>query len=48
MRYDYLIQNSILKELLNLMSLILVDSDIELKMKNSRIKFLESNFYNLT
>ena len=40
--YDNLIQNIILKELINIMSIILSDLDIELKMKISRIKYLES------
>ena len=48
MRYDSSIQNLILKETINLMSIILVDLDIEIKLKNTRIKFLESNFYKLT
>ena len=42
--YDTLIQNVILKEIFNLMSIIFVDKDIELKMKTSRIKSLESRF----
>ena len=33
-----LIQNVILKELLNIMSLIIIGLDIEVKMKISRIK----------
>ena len=36
--YDNLIQNIILKELINVMSIIISDLDMELKMKNSRIK----------
>ena len=40
--YDTLIQNAILKEIINLMGSILVDIDIELKLKISRTKFLES------
>ena len=40
--YDTLIQNVILKEIINLMDTTLVDIDIELKKKNSRIKYLES------
>ena len=40
--YDTLIQNVILKEIINLMSVILVDIDIEVKMKISRIKYLGS------
>ena len=42
--YDNLIQNIILKELINIMSIMISDLDIELKMKISRIKYLESNF----
>ena len=40
--YDTLIQNVILKELLSIMGTTKTDLDIELKMKNSRIEFLES------
>ena len=40
--YDTLIQNVILKEIINIMSRTITDSDIELKMKISRIKYLES------
>ena len=40
--YDNLIQNIILKELINLMSVMIIDLDIELNMKFSRIKYLES------
>ena len=36
--YDTLIQNVILKELLNIMATTINDLDKELKMKNSRIK----------
>ena len=42
--YDNLIQNIILKELLNIMSIMISDLDVELKMKISRIKYLESIF----
>ena len=42
--YDNLIQNIILKEFINIMSVMIFDLDIELKMKISRIKYLESNF----
>ena len=42
--YDDLIQNIIFKELLNIMSRMISDLDIELKMKNSRIKYLQSIF----
>ena len=40
--HDSLIQNVILKELINIMGKTITDSDIELKMKISRIKNLES------
>ena len=40
--YDILIQNIILKELINIMSIIIRDLDIEFKMKNSRIEYLEN------
>ena len=43
--YDTLIQNVILKELLNIMSTSITDLDIELKMKISRIKYLESRLF---
>ena len=42
--YDNLIQNIILKELINIMSVMITDLDMELKMKISRIKYLESIF----
>ena len=42
MCYDTLIQNVILKELINIMGMTITDLDIELKMKVSRIKYLES------
>ena len=41
--YDTLIQNVFLKEMINLMSTIIVDIDIELKMNISRIKYIESS-----
>ena len=41
-RYDCLIQNVILTELINLMSTIITDLDVELKMKISRIEYLEN------
>ena len=45
--YDCLIQNIILKELINIMATTLADLDIKLKMKISRIKYLEiKNSYN--
>ena len=40
--YDFLIQNVILKELINKMGTTITNLDIELKMKVSRIKYLES------
>ena len=42
--YDNLIQNIILKEIINIMSILITDLYIELKMKISRIKYLESIF----
>ena len=41
--YDTLIQNVILKELVNIMGTTKTDLDIELKMKISRIEYLESS-----
>ena len=38
--YDNLIQNIILKELINIMSIMIFDLDIELNMKISRIKYI--------
>ena len=43
--YDNLIQNNILKELINIMSIMISDLDIELKIKISRFKYLESIFF---
>ena len=40
--YDTLIQKVILKELINIMGGTINDLDIELKLKISRIKYLES------
>ena len=40
--YDSLIQNVILKELINIMCTAIKDLDIQLKMENSRIEYLES------
>ena len=40
--YDNLIQNTILKELINIMSIMILDLDMEIEMKISRIKYLES------
>ena len=39
--YDTLIQNIILKELINIMATMITDLDIEFKMKSSRIEYLE-------
>jgi len=39
--YDNLIHNIILKELINIMATIIIDLDMELKMKISRINYLE-------
>ena len=39
--YDSLIQNVIFKELINMMGTTITDLDEELKMKISRIKYLE-------
>ena len=39
--YDTLIQNIILKELINIMGTTITDLDIELKIKISRIEYLE-------
>ena len=41
-RYDSLIQNIIPKEVVNIMATTITDLDIELKMKISRIGYLES------
>ena len=43
--YDTLIQNVILKELINMMGTVITDLDIELKMKISRIKYLECRLF---
>ena len=43
--YDNLIQNIMLKELINIMSIIISDLDMELKMKISRIKYLENKYF---
>ena len=48
MGYDTLFQNVILKELLNIIKYIgstKIDLDIELKMKISRIEYLESRLF---
>ena len=43
--FDSLLQNVILKELINIMGITTTDLDIKLKMKISRIEYLESRFY---
>ena len=43
--YDTSIQNVFLKELINIMGTTKTDIDIELKMKISRIEYLESKMY---
>ena len=40
--YDCLIQNVILRKLINKIGTTITDLDIELKMKTSRIQYLES------
>ena len=42
--YDNLIQNIILKELINIMSVMIRDLDMELKLKISGIEYLENIF----
>ena len=44
-RYDALIQNVILKYLINIMGTTITDIDMELKMKDSRIKYLGSGLF---
>ena len=43
--YYSLIQNIILKELINIMSVLIRDLDMEIKMKISRIEYLENIFF---
>ena len=43
--YDNLIQNIILKELINIMSVMIRHLDMELKLKISRIKYLENKYF---
>ena len=43
--YDRLIKNVILRELIIIMSTTITDLDIELKMKISRKKYLESRLF---
>ena len=40
--FDSLIQNVILRKLMNLMSTTITNLDLELKMRISRLKYLES------
>ena len=40
--YNSLIQNIVLKELINIIAMTKNDSDIDIKMKISRIKYLEN------
>ena len=44
-KYDNLIHNIILKELINIMAILIGDLDMEIKMKISRIKYLESELF---
>ena len=44
-RYDTLIQNVILEELIDIMGTTITDLDIELKMKISRFEYLESRLF---
>ena len=44
---DNLIQNIILKEIINIMSVMIRDLDMELELKISRMKYLESIFYSI-
>ena len=46
-RYDTLFQNVVLKELINIMGTTTTDLDIELKMKISRIIYLESKLISI-
>ena len=43
--YDNLIQNIILKELINKMSVMIRDLAMELKLKISRIKYIENRYF---
>ena len=43
--YNSLIQNVILKELINITAMTIKDLDIELKIKISRIKYLENRIF---
>ena len=44
--YDTMIQNIVLKDIINLMSIVIVDIDIELRLKKSRTKYLRKKSYN--
>ena len=46
--YDSLLQNVVLEEIKNLMIIIIVGIDIELKLKISRLNYLESELSFLT
>ena len=39
--YDTLIENVILKQMINIVAATITDLDIELKMKNSTLRYLE-------
>ena len=39
---DSLLQNVTLRELINMLGTVITDLDLELKMKNNRIQYLES------
>ena len=43
--YDALIQNVILKQLITIMGTTITVLDIELKMKISRVKYIESRLF---
>ena len=45
--YNNLIENIILKELINIMSVMIRDLDMELKLKIRRIKYLENIIYSI-
>ena len=46
-RYDTLIQNVIPQELISLMGATIVDRDIKLKLKTSRMNNLESRIFSI-
>ena len=47
MGHDNLIKNVICKEVINLMTIILVDLGKEIKLKISRLKYLGSRLFSL-